>query len=88
MKVGGIMLKLINIRITDDTIEADYIPEDSSDQAHISMNMTNGSVTVDIIEEYGRMYSRMAVNGLQKIFDELKSKKINEIPNTRLVMWY
>lgn len=82
------MLKLINIRITDDVIEADYIPEDSSEKAHVSMNMTKGDVTVATIEEYGKMYSRMAVNGLQKIFDELKSKKINEIPNERLVMWY
>lgn len=52
------------------------------------MNMTKGDVTVATIEEYGKMYSRMAVNGLQKIFNELKSKKINEIPNERLVMWY
>lgn len=82
------MLKLINIKMTDDIIEADYIPEDSSDTARVSMNLKNGDVSVETIEEYGKMYSRMAVNGLQKIFDELKSKKINEIPNERLVMWF
>ena len=82
------MLKLINIKMTDDVIEADYIPEDSDKKAHVSLDTQEGKVIAEIIDEYGKMYSRMAVNGLQRISSELKSKKITDVPKERLVMWY
>ena len=82
------MLKLINIKMTDNVIEADYVPENSDKKAHVSLDTQEGKVMSEIIDEYGKTYSRMAVNGLQRISSELKSKKITDVPKERLVMWY
>lgn len=82
------MLKLINIKMNDDILEADYIPEDSNKKAHVSVNKNTGEITAEVIDEYGKMYSRMAVNGLDRIWNELKSKKISSLPEERLVMWF
>lgn len=82
------MLKLINITKRDDIIEADYIPESSSLKAHVTLNLTSGKSSVEIIEEYGSTYSRMAINGLKRTLEELDKGKINEVPKERFVMWY
>lgn len=82
------MLKLINIKHDKDTIEADYVPEDGSEKAHVSLSKTSKKGHADVIEEYGTMYSRMAINGLKRTLDELNSGAIKEIPNERVVMWY
>ena len=82
------MLKLINIKHDKDTIEADYVPEDGSEKAHVSLSKTSKEGYADVIEKYGTMYSRMAVNGLKRTLDELNSGVIKEIPGERLVMWY
>ncbi len=82
------MLKLINIKHDKDTIEADYVPEDGSEKAHVSLSKTSKEGHADVIEKYGTMYSRMAVNGLKRTLDELNSGVIKEIPGERLVMWY
>lgn len=82
------MLKLINIKHNKDVIEADYVPEDSNIKGHVSLNKTTGDSHADVIEKYGTMYSRMAVNGLRKTLDELKNGSIKEVPKERLVMWY
>lgn len=82
------MLKLKNIKINDELLEADYIPEDSDKKAYVSLNTKKGETKAEIIDEYGKMYSRMAVNGLQRISSELKSGKITVVPKERLVMWY
>ena len=82
------MLKLKNIKQTDKTIEADYTPEQSNKTAHVFIDMTNGKGNADIIDEFGTMYSRMAINGLQRILAELKRGTITEIPNSRIVMWF
>ena len=82
------MLKLVNITKNDKFIEADYIPESSNEKAHVVLDLTTGESKSEVIEEYGSMYSRMAVNGLLRIMDELNRGKISEIPKERLVMWY
>lgn len=82
------MLKLINIKKNKDIIEADYIPENSLKQAHVSLNITSNEMSVEIIEDFGSMYGRMAVNGLRRIIEELTKSTINEVPKERVVMWY
>lgn len=80
------MLKLINIVKNDNIIEADYIPECSNKKAHVMLNITNNEYKVEKIEEYGTVYSRMAVNGLRRTVDEIEKNK--NIPEERVVMWY
>lgn len=80
------MLRLVNIVKNNNVLEADYIPEDSNQKAHVVLNISTGESDVEIIEDYGSMYSRMAINGLQRTANELKENK--SIPKERLVMWY
>lgn len=82
------MLKLVNIVKNNNFIEADYIPESSNKKAHAKLNLITDEISAEIIEEYGSMYSRMAVNGLKRILDEINVGKIGEIPKERIVMWY
>lgn len=82
------MLQLINITKTNNTIEADYIPENSDLKARALINLITGESSADVIEEYGSMYSRMAINGLKRTLDELKRGTIKIVPEKRTVMWY
>lgn len=82
------MLKLINIKYDKEFIEADYIPEGSNVKAHIFLHKIAKESHADVIEEYGTTYSRMAINGLKRILNELNSGKITDIPKERIVMWY
>lgn len=84
--VRNIMLKLVNIVKNDNIIEADYIPEHSDKKAHVVLNISTGEYDVESIKDYGSMYSRMAINGLQRTANELKENK--SIPKERTVMWY
>lgn len=86
--VKSIMLQLINITKTNNTIEADYIPENSNLKAHALIDLITGESSADVIEEYGSMYSRMAINGLKCTLDELKKGTIEKVPEKRTVMWY
>lgn len=76
------MLKLINIKRSEATIEADYIPEDSEEKAHITLDIQTKQYEADVLPEYGAMYARMAANGLIKETDEPSPD------GKRLVMWY
>lgn len=52
------MLKLKNIKITDAYIEADYIPECSSECGHIKMNRVTKEIDVrSVIGFSGTLYS-------------------------------
>lgn len=82
------MLELINIKLDELFIEADYIPENSNEMGHVSVNRATGKGNADIIEKYGSMYGRMAINGLKRALEEYKNGKISDIPKRRLVMWY
>ena len=82
------MLTLINITRNGNVIEADYIPENSSESAHVSLDFLTCEHKVDIIEEYGSMYSRMAVNGLKRIMNDIQDGEIKEAPEKRVVYWY
>lgn len=80
------MLKLVNIVKNDNIIEADYIPENSDQKARVTLNVSTGEYKVESLKDYGSMYSRMAVNGLQRTAKELKENK--RLPKERTVMWY
>lgn len=80
------MLKLKNIKICDDLIEADYFPESDVRSAHVSLNIHSGAEKTEIIEGYGGNYARMALNGLRRILKDIKQGK--EISSERVVMWY
>lgn len=82
------MLKLVNIKNNEDTIEADYIPESSELKAHISLNKDTNEYVSESLEDYGYQYERMAANGLIRTLRELISGDIVEAPKERLVMWY
>ena len=82
------MLKLINIIKNKNIIEADYVPEQSDKKAHVSLNMVTNEFNYDVIDEYGTMYARMALNGLRRTLEEFNKGKINNIPKERAVMWY
>lgn len=82
------MLKLINIKKDDETISADYVPENSGIQAHISLNFITREHKDEEIPGYGAMYSAMALNGLRKIIKELQTNEISEVPKTRNVVWF
>ena len=81
------MLKLKNIKITDAYIEADYIPECSSECGHIKMNRVTKEIDVRNVIGFSDTYTRMAINGLERILYDIK-KDPSYTPNERLVMWY
>lgn len=81
------MLKLKNIKITDAYIEADYIPECSSECGHIKMNRVTKEIDVRSVIGFSGTYTRMAINGLERILYDIK-KDPSYTPNERLVMWY
>ena len=82
------MLRLINIRNNEKTIEADYIPESTNLKAHISLDKETQEYEAEPIEKYEFCYPRMAANGLIKTLEELSSGLRKEVPKERLVMWY
>ena len=81
------MLKLKNIKITDAYIEADYIPECSSECGHIKMNRVTKEIDVRSVIGFSDTYTGMAINGLERILYDIK-KDPSYTPNERLVMWY
>ncbi len=81
------MLKLINIVQNNNFMEADYIPENSTTKGHVTLNVITKESHADLVENYGSMYGRMAINGLRNTLDELNKGKISEISKER-VMWY
>ena len=82
------MLRLVNIRNNEKTIEADYIPESTDLRAHISVDKETQEYEAESIEKYEWCYPRMAANGLIRTLEELSSGLIKEAPSERLVMWY
>ena len=82
------MLTLTNIVKTDKIIEADYSPENSGKTAHVSIDLTNDKENATALDEFGTMYSRMAINGLRRTLKELEKGEIAEVPKNRKVMWY
>ena len=81
------MLKLKNIKITDAYIEADYIPECSSECGHIKMNRVTKEIDVRSVIGFSDTYTRMAIHGLERKLYDIK-KDPSYTPNERLVMWY
>ncbi|MCH5187925.1 MAG: hypothetical protein J1F63_05935 [Oscillospiraceae bacterium] len=82
------MLKLININKTNTYIEANYIPEDSNQVGYIKFDFTTNEKTSMPAEGFERTYPSMALNGLKRILDDLKSDPSYQVPRERLVMWY
>lgn len=82
------MLKLTEIKMNRDKIEAYYIPESSDAKARIVLDTSTRDYQAEIVEEYGSHYARMAANGLIKTLEELQSGKRESLPSERVVMWY
>lgn len=70
------MLKLKNIKITDAYIEADYIPECSSECGHIKMNRVTKEIDVRSVIGFSDTYTRMAINGLERILYDIKKRSV------------
>ena len=82
------MLKLTEIKMNEDEIEAYYTPESSGIKAKIALNIGTHDYQAEIIDEYGSYYARMAANGLIRCLEELQSGKRESLPSERVVMWY
>lgn len=82
------MLRLINIKRNGIMLEADYVPEQSDQTAHVVFDTIKDDGNGGTVEPYGFRYLSMALSGLERIASEIKSGKISEPPHERLVMWY
>lgn len=82
------MLRLTNIKINGDYIEADYVPEDSNKKGHVRLGIKDDSEDGTKVEGYEFGYIRHAYNGLKDTLNDYKSGKIKELPAQRLIMWY
>lgn len=81
------MLRLINIKAHDDTLEADFVPEDTEIIGHVTYNKNTGDRSWDVVDEY-YSYGSMAACGLRGIKEDMESGAVSELPATRTVMWY
>lgn len=82
------MLKLVNIKMNDAIISADYIPETSELKGYVALNYITSERTFEEVSDYGPEYIRMAFQGLKKIIDRLNSGEYSELPKTMPMIWY
>lgn len=64
------MLKLINIKINDELISANYIPENSQEMGFVEVSLKDGSITKKIETAFEGDYSEypsMAKRGLLRV---------------------
>ena len=80
------MLKLKNITINGNLIEADYFPESDTRSAHVSLDTESGAERTEVLDEYGGDYARMAIAGLHRGLKEIQAGK--PLKKERTVMWY
>ena len=79
------MLRLINIKKSENTITAEYIPEDSNEVGMVELSCETSSIISCLKTDFDKtaeMYLTQAASALRKILSE------PEVPKTRLVMWY
>ena len=80
------MVTLINIKKTDEYIEANYIPEDTGEEGYIKMRLSDREVVERTLTPSDgtvlRSYFVHARNGLIQILEESAS------PEKWVVMWY
>jgi len=79
------MLKLINIKKTDPYIEANYIPEASSELGFIKLNMKNREIIEAVLTSYDKklqIYQGHARSALLKLANS------DIIPEKYPVAWY
>jgi hypothetical protein len=79
------MLRLINIETTDDTIRAEYTPEDSEEIGMVELSRKSEDIIKSRKTSYDEpveSYLQQAATALRKILNEPK------VPKTRLIMWY
>jgi hypothetical protein len=81
-KAAIIMVTLKNIKISPDTAEADYSPEDSNWWGHIVVDLKSWKIiSCDRHPEYRNIYLAHAVSGL------LELSKMDKIPEKWVIMW-
>ena len=81
----NIMLKLINIKRTDEFIEAYYIPEDTNERGYVKIDMRTDAVVEHQLTKSDSVvadYFAMARGKLMRI------KNDKDLPSSLCVMWY
>ena len=82
------MLRLKNIRMTNEYIEADYTPEDSVKHGFARLYLKTGEIEHKMVNGYETTYPSMAIQGLKGILERLNSDHKFELPKEKTVMWY
>ena len=83
------MVRLKNIKLDNNLIEADYFPEcEKIKFGHVSLDLNTKERKYTLVGDYGEGYPHFAFRGLEKIIDKLNNHEINELPKERTVMWY
>lgn len=84
----NLMLKLTDIKVKNEYIEAHYTPEDSLKKGFLRLDGKDKVIDSLIVEGYERTYPFMAKKALKEISDSVKSNPNYEIPKEKIVMWY
>lgn len=83
------MLRLKNIKMENNIIEADYYPESEKVRfGHVAFNTKTREEKIIMAEGYDREYPFMAVTGLDRLVELFNNNEISELPKERTVMWY
>ncbi|MEG1862971.1 MAG: hypothetical protein RR198_05125 [Oscillospiraceae bacterium] len=70
-----------NIKKSENTICASYVPENSEETGEITLNI-DGDIIDETVTSYGMIYHSHARQALEKIFNQ------DVIPKVQTVMWY
>ncbi len=85
MKLVNIMLKLKNIKLNNNTLSAEYHPENSDDFGIVSIDTRTKEVTKQVLAKHDEtfpIYLNHAVDVMKKLCG------MTEIPHEKLVMWH
>lgn len=74
--------------MTDEYIEANYYPEDSSECSYVRLMFNGEKYASDPVKGFEHEYPSMAFRGLKQTLQELREGEIKKPPAQRLVMWY
>lgn len=82
------MIKLINIKRSDNFIEADYLPEDSKERGYVKVDTQTKEIIESRHSKYEEPYEKysecriMAARGLRELIEA------KTIPEEKIIMWY
>lgn len=79
------MLKLRNLRKSENTIEADFYPEDSKQAGHVVVDLKTEEITDYTAPEGYEKYRWYATHARQTLMELAEQ---DSLPEEYLVMWY